>query len=59
MADHKEQKICIKFSFNLEKTASETYKMLKKPFGDDTTSRTQTFKWYSHFRRGQTSVEEF
>jgi hypothetical protein len=29
MADFKEQKICIKFCFNLGKTVSETYEMLK------------------------------
>jgi hypothetical protein len=44
MADLKDQTICIKFCFNLEKTASETY------------ARTQTFEIYSSFRSGQNLI---
>ena len=32
--------------FNLEKTSSETYEMLKKAFCGDTMSATQAFEWY-------------
>jgi hypothetical protein len=32
MADLLEQRMCIKFCFNLEKTGSQTYEFLKKPF---------------------------
>jgi hypothetical protein len=38
------------FYFNLDKTASETYEMLRKVFCGDTMSGTQTFEWYSHFK---------
>jgi len=34
MADVKEQTICIKFCFKLNKTAAETHRMLKKAFGE-------------------------
>jgi len=33
MADVKEQRICIKFCFKLNKTAAETHQMLKETFG--------------------------
>jgi hypothetical protein len=32
MSDLKEQSVCVKFSFKLGKTASETHKMLKNSF---------------------------
>jgi hypothetical protein len=44
MADLKEQRICVKFCFKLEKTASETHEMLKTASGDSAMGRTQTFK---------------
>jgi len=44
MADLKDQTICNKFCFNLEKTASETY------------ARTQTFELYSSFRSDQNLI---
>jgi len=34
MADVKEQRICIKFCFKLNKTAAETHRMLKEVFGE-------------------------
>ena len=34
MADVKEQRICIKFCFKLNKTAAETHRMLKEAFGE-------------------------
>jgi hypothetical protein len=34
--------------------ASVTYSVLKRAFCNEATSRTQTFKWYSHFKSGQT-----
>jgi hypothetical protein len=52
MADLKEQRICMKFSFRLVKTASETHEMLKRAFGENAMGRTQTFDWFSRFERG-------
>jgi len=33
--------------------------MLKRAFCNEVTSRTQTLKWYSHFKSGPTLVENF
>jgi hypothetical protein len=52
MADLKGQRICVKFCFTFGKTASETYEMLKTAFGDTAMGRTQTFEWFSRFKRG-------
>jgi hypothetical protein len=52
MADLKEQCICVKFCFKLGKTASETHEMLKIAFGDSAMGRTETFEWFSGFKRG-------
>jgi len=54
-----EQKICIKFCCNLEKTASESYEVLKRTVFDYAMFRAQAFEWYSHCKYGQTSVEDF
>jgi hypothetical protein len=32
--------------------------MLKTAFGDNAMGRTQTFEWFSQFKRGETSVED-
>ena len=39
--DFKEQRICIKFCFNLKKTAAETHRMLQEAFGDNAMSQSQ------------------
>jgi hypothetical protein len=44
MTDFKEQRICIKFCFNLKKkTAAETHRMLQEAFGDNAMSQSKTF----------------
>ena len=43
MADVKEQRICIKFCFKLNKTAAETHQMLKEAFGEQALSQARTF----------------
>jgi histone-lysine N-methyltransferase SETMAR len=58
MADLKEQRIFVKLCFRLGKTASETYEILKTAFGDIAMGRTQTFEWFSRFKRGETSIED-
>jgi len=42
MADVKEQRICIKFCFKLNKTAAETHRMLKEAFGEQALSQART-----------------
>ncbi|KAL4105054.1 hypothetical protein QTP88_020329 [Uroleucon formosanum] len=51
-----EQRICIKFCFNLEKTCTETIQMLQKAFGDDCMGKTQIKEWFKRFKNGRTSV---
>jgi hypothetical protein len=45
--------------FQPEKTTSESYEVLKRTICDYAVSRAQSFKWYSHCKYGQTSVENF
>jgi len=57
MTDFKEQRICIKFYFNLEKTAAETHRMLQEAFGDNAMSQSKTFLWYKHCKDERMSVD--
>jgi hypothetical protein len=56
--DFKEQRICIKFCFNLQKTVAETHRMLQKAFGDNAMSQSKTFLQYKRFKDGWTSVDD-
>jgi hypothetical protein len=49
MAGVKEQRICIKFCFKLNKTAAETHPMLKEAFGEQALSQARTFEWFKWF----------
>jgi hypothetical protein len=53
MMDFKEQKICIKFCFNLKKkTAAETHRMLQEAFRDNAMSQSKTFLSHKCFKDG-------
>ena len=54
----KEQRTCIKFCFELNKTAAETHRMLKEAFGEQALSQARTFEWFKHFKDGLESVED-
>jgi len=58
MTNFKEQRICIKFCFNLKKTVAETHRMLQEAFGDNAMSQSKTFLWYKRFKDGRTSVDD-
>jgi hypothetical protein len=58
MADVKEQGICIKFCFQLNKTAAETHLMPKEAFGDQALNQVRTFEWFKRFKDGRESVED-
>jgi hypothetical protein len=58
MADVKEQRICSKFCFKLNKIAPETQRMLKEAFGEQALSQGRTFEWVKHFKDGRNSVED-
>jgi len=52
MADVMEQRFCIKFRFKLNKTAAETYRMLKEVFGEQALRQVRTFEWFKRFKDG-------
>ena len=52
-----EQRICIKFCFEIGKIATEMYQLLQKAYGEDAMGRTQVFEWFRRFKEGRTSVE--
>ncbi|GFX42464.1 FLJ37770-like protein [Trichonephila clavipes] len=56
MAERTEQRICIKFCFNLGKSCAETIEMLQKAFKDECMGKTQIKEWYGRFKNGRTSV---
>jgi hypothetical protein len=58
MGDHKEQRVCVKFCFLLEKTAAETIVMLRQAFKDDAFGKSQVYKWFSRFKNGNMSIED-
>jgi hypothetical protein len=45
MADHKEQRVCVKFCFLLRKTAAETVGMLRQAFNDDALGKSQAYEY--------------
>ena len=53
-----EQRINIKFCVKLEKTATETLKMLHDGYGDSSMSRTRVFEWHERFVEGREDVED-
>ncbi len=58
METHCEQRTVIKFCFKNESTATETFKMLQKVYGNECLSCTNVFKWYGKFRNGRESVDD-
>jgi len=58
MADAKEQRICIKFCFKLNKTAAETHRKLKEVFGEQALNKATIFEWFKCSKDGQESVED-
>ena len=57
MCESTEQRICIKFCFEIGKTAMETYQLLQQAYGEDVMGHTQVFDWFRRFKEGRTSVE--
>ena len=48
-----EQRACIKFCFNLGKTATEYYEMLKTALGEQLMGRSQTFRGFTGLRQAE------
>ena len=40
----------------LGKSATETYDLLKKVYGDECLSRTQVFEWFKGFKEGREEI---
>ena len=57
MTKKKDQRICIKFCFQLGKTSSETIQKMQKPFGNECMSKTRIKEWYNRFKGGRTSAD--
>jgi hypothetical protein len=51
MTDVKEQQICIKFCFKLSKMVSETHRMLKEAFGDNSLGQMQMYEKLKHSKK--------
>ena len=51
-----EQHVNVKFCMKLGKSATETYDLLKKVYGDECLSRTQVFEWFKRFKEGREEV---
>lgn len=56
--EKKEQRTCIKFCFNLGKSATETYGIIRQAFSEQSMSRSQVFEWYARFKSGRKSTED-
>ena len=57
MTEKQDQRICIKFCFQLKKTISETIQMMQKAFGNECMSKIWIKEWYNRFKGGRTSVD--
>jgi transposase len=47
----------IKFYVKLNKTATETFKMLKRAYGEECLSRTGVFEWHKRFKEERESLK--
>lgn len=57
-SDLKEQRVCIRFCYNLGMNASKTHETLRDAFGEYAMSRTQVYTWFSKFKNGVMSTED-
>ena len=58
MADINEPLVSVKFCFLLGKTAAETVTICKEVCKDEATGKTQVYRWFSHFKRGEMCVKD-
>ena len=50
--------VCVKFCFKLGKKTTESHQMSQQAYGDAAIDLTQTFEWFSKFRKGRDSVKD-
>ena len=53
-----EQCVNVKFCVKLGKSATETYDLLKKVYGNEFLSRTQIFEWFKRFKEGREEIRD-
>ena len=58
MCDLEEQRTCLKFCFLLEKTPTESLKMLQEAFKEQALSRARVFEWFFRFKKWDLSIED-
>ena len=51
-----EQRVNVKFRVKLGKSATETYDLLRKVYGDECLSGTQVFEWFKRFKEGRKEI---
>ena len=51
-----EQRVNVKFCVKLGNSATETYDLLKRVYGDECLSRTQVFEWFKRFKEGSEEI---
>ena len=59
MEEKVQQRVCIDFCFRLGKNGIETYEILQAAFRESCLSRSKTFEWYSRFKSGHRSFEDY
>ena len=57
MTERTDQRICIKFCFNLGKSCTETIEMIQKAFVDKSMGITQIKEWYRRFKNCTSKLE--
>ena len=57
MTENQDQRICIKFCFQLGKTSSKTILMMQKAFGNECMSKIRIKEWYNRFKGGRTCID--
>jgi transposase len=57
MESVKEQRIYVKFCFEVGKTGAETH-VLCEAYRDGGLSQTMTYEWFKRFKNGRTSMDE-
>jgi hypothetical protein len=50
------QRVNVKFCVKLGKSATETYDLLNKPYGDECLCSTQVFEWFKRFKEGREEI---
>ena len=51
-----QQHVNVKFCVKLGKSATETYDLWKKIYGDECLSRTQVFEWFKRIKEGREEI---